>query len=115
MTTTVDLLDALCAHLAEFPFSAIASVHVAASTPAPQVTVQLPCHEPAEIARALLAWADTLTGVTAEAWRVPNGDSVHLSVTGGLPGGMTIRVYGGMPITENGLVPDPPVGRSFQG
>ncbi len=94
MTTTVDLLDALCVHLAEFELPAISSVHVTASIPAPQMTVQLACHQPPQIARALLAWADTLTEVTAEAWRVPRGDSVHLSVTGRLPGGALIRVYG---------------------
>ena len=95
MTTTVDLLAALCAHLAEFELPAIASVHVAAALPAPQVTVQLACHDPSAIAQALLAWADTLTEVTAQAWRVPTGDSVHLSVTGLLPDGASVLVYGG--------------------
>jgi hypothetical protein len=49
----------------------------------------------------LLAWADTLTDVTAEAWRVPSGDCVHLSVIGQLPGGVSIRVHGGVPFTEH--------------
>jgi hypothetical protein len=106
MTTTVDLLDALCAHLADFELPTISSVHAAASISAPQVTVQLAGHQPPQIARALLAWADTLTGVTTEAWRVPHGDSVHLSVTGRLPGGACIRVYGGMPFTKRGLGTD---------
>lgn len=96
MTTTVDLLAALCAHLAEFELPAIASVHTVASTSAPQVTVQLACHAPSAVAWALLAWADTLTEVTGRAWRVPRGDSVHLSVTGLLPDGATVLVYGGL-------------------
>jgi hypothetical protein len=48
----------------------------------------------------LLAWADTLTEVSAQAWRVPQGETVHLSVTGLLPGGAAVRVYGAMPITD---------------
>jgi hypothetical protein len=67
MTTTVDLLGELCTHLAEFELLTIALMHVAASVPAPQMTVQLACHQPPQIARALLARAD----VTTEAWRVP--------------------------------------------
>ena len=71
MTTTVDLLAAGCAHLAEFELPAIASVHVSAALSAPQVTVQLACHELSAIAQGLLAWADTLTQVTAQTW--PDG------------------------------------------
>jgi hypothetical protein len=106
MTITVDLLAALCAHLTEFELPAVASVHVAASISAPQVTVQLTCHQPSAIAQGLLAWADTLTEVTAQAWRVPRGDSVHLSVTGLLPCGASVLVYGGMEATHHGLGTD---------
>ena len=74
MTTTMDLLTALRAHLAEFELPAIASVHMSAALSAPQGTVQLTCHEPSAIAQGLLAWADTLTQVTAQAWRAPRGD-----------------------------------------
>jgi hypothetical protein len=59
------------------------------------VTVQLACYETSAIAQGLLAWADTLTNVTAGAWWVPRGDSVHLSVTGLLSGGASVLVYGG--------------------
>jgi hypothetical protein len=106
MTTTGDLLAAACAHLAEFELPAIASVHVAASLSAPQVTVQLACHEPAVIAQGLLAWADTLPEVTAQAWQVPHGDSVHLSVTGLLPDGASVLVYGGTEATHRALGAD---------
>jgi hypothetical protein len=67
-----------------------------------QVTVQLLCSEPSMIAQGLLAWVDTLAEITAEAWRVPRTDSVHLSVTGLLPGGATVRVYGALPVTDRG-------------
>jgi len=106
MNSIVDLLAAIGAHLAEFELPAIASVHVAASLSAPQVTVQLTCHEPPAIARGLLAWADTLTQVIAEAWRVPQGDSVHLSVTGLLPGGVSVLVYASLWATHRGLGTD---------
>jgi hypothetical protein len=103
MTTTVDLLTAVCAHLTAFELPVIGSVYVGAALSAPQVTVQLACHEPSTIAQGLLAWADTLTEVTAQAWRVPCGDSVHLSVTGLLPGGAAVLVYGGTWATHRGL------------
>jgi hypothetical protein len=106
MTTTADLLAAIGAHLAAFELPAIASLHVGAALSAPQVTVQLTYHEPSAIAQGLLAWADTLTEVTAGAWRVPRGDSVHLSVTGLLPGGASVLVYGGMEATHRGLGAD---------
>ncbi|MGH3898966.1 MAG: hypothetical protein ACRDTA_12100 [Pseudonocardiaceae bacterium] len=99
-TTTADLLAALGAHLAAFELPLIASVVVRAEMPAPQLTVQLTGEEPSAIAQGLLAWADTLTDVTAETWRVPRSDSVHLSVTGLLPGGATVYVYGGLRVTD---------------
>ncbi|MDQ3763536.1 MAG: hypothetical protein M3460_18480 [Actinomycetota bacterium] len=104
--TTVDLLDSIRTHLAEFELPAMWSVYMAASLGGPNVTVQLPRREAPEIASALLAWADTLTGVTADVWRVPKGDSVHLSVTGALPGGVSIQVYCCVPFTEHGVGAD---------
>ncbi|MFD1048154.1 hypothetical protein ACFQ1S_22730 [Kibdelosporangium lantanae] len=44
----------------------------------------------------LLAWADTLTDISAEVWRVPDGGSVHLSVRGQLAGGIVVRVFDGV-------------------
>ncbi|MDQ2884435.1 MAG: hypothetical protein M3Y48_25695 [Actinomycetota bacterium] len=106
MTTTVDLLAAIGAHLAEFELPPIASVLVTAAISVPQVTVQLASHDPAAIARGLLAWADTLTQVIAQARRVPRSGSVHLSVTGLLTGGASVLVYGAMPVPEHGLGAD---------
>ncbi|HET9253894.1 MAG TPA: hypothetical protein VFO16_01675 [Pseudonocardiaceae bacterium] len=106
MNTMVDLLTALGAHLAEFELPAIASVHLATYTSGPQVTVQLHCHGSAVIARGLLAWADTLTEIITEAWRVPHGEFLHLSVTGLLPGGTAVRVCGALRITDIALSRD---------
>jgi hypothetical protein len=112
MITTADLLAAIGAHLTEFELPASASVHVTASLSAPQVTVQLTCHEPSAIAQGLLAWADTLAEVTARAWRVPRGDSVHLSVTGLWPRGASVLSTAAMgpPTAVSALVwhPMPP-------
>ncbi len=107
MTSTVDLLDAIHTHLAAFELPAFASVHVATPIPGEEgITVQLRGHDLPEIASALLSWADTLTAVTAHAWRVPSGHSVHLSITGQLSRGARIRVYGAMPFTGCGLGAD---------
>lgn len=106
ITNTVDLLAAIGAHLAEFELPTIASVHVAAAISGPQVTVQLPCRAPSMIAQGLLAWADTLTEVSAEVWRLPQSDSVHLSVTGLLSGGAAVQVYGVIRVTDRSLGAD---------
>ena len=105
MTTTVDLLAAIGAHLAEFELPPIASVLVTAAISAPHVTVQL-APDPAAMARGLLAWANTLTQVTAQARRVPRGESVHLSATGLFPDGASVLVYGAMAVPEHGLGAD---------
>jgi hypothetical protein len=102
MNNTGDLLAAIGAHLAEFELPPIASVHVSASLPGAQIAVQLSCPGPSTLAQGLLTWADTLTEITLHAWRVPQGDSVHLSVTGLLPGGTAVQVYGGMQSTHRG-------------
>ena len=103
MTTAVALLDSIHTHLTEVELPELYSVNVTRSFSGPNVTAQLACHTLPQIARALLGWADTLTGITVEAWRVPSGDCVHLSVIGRLPGGVSVRVYGGVPFTEHGI------------
>lgn len=75
MTTTVDLLNYFRTHLADFELPTLWSPTVTASSTGPNVSVHLACHGPAEIASGLLAWADTLSEVTTETWRVPDGYS----------------------------------------
>ena len=104
--TARDLLDTVRAHLVTFELPPLYSVTVITTSDRPTVSAQLAAHHPPQIATGLLAWADTLTNVTTEAWRVPSGDSVHLSVIGRLPDGVTIRVYGGMAFTEHGIGAD---------
>ncbi|MGB7796336.1 MAG: hypothetical protein WBL53_08765 [Pseudonocardiaceae bacterium] len=106
MTPTVDLLAAVGTHLTAFELPAITSIHVDTALSGPQVTVHLAGHQPSTLAQGLLTWADTLTQVTAGAWRVPAGDSIHLSVTGLLPGGASVLVYGSHKTTHRGLGAD---------
>jgi hypothetical protein len=101
-----DLLDSLRAHLTDFELPELYSVNVTKSFSGPSVTAQLACHTPPQTGSALLAWADTLAEVTAEAWRVPSGEDVHLSVIGRLSGGASIRVYASVMFTEHGIGAD---------
>ncbi len=105
-TTAVALLDAIRVHLTEFELPELYSIHVTRSLSGPSVTAQLACHTPPQIVTALLAWADTLTDTTIEAWRVPSGDTVHLSVIGLLSGGVSVAVYGGVAFTDHSIGKD---------
>jgi hypothetical protein len=91
MSVLTDQLDAVRLHLGAFALPE--PCHVAVDCATPLVTMQLDRITLDQIAAALVAWADTLTRVTAEAWRVPDGHSVHLSITGRMPGGARVRVY----------------------
>ncbi|MGH3833451.1 MAG: hypothetical protein ACRDRS_23955 [Pseudonocardiaceae bacterium] len=101
-TTVLDLLDALRAHLAEFELPELYSVHVIMASGEPRVSAQLAAHQPSPVATGLLTWAGTLSHGTAEAWREPGGQAVHLSVTGQLAGSVSVRVYGAVPVTPCG-------------
>jgi hypothetical protein len=103
MSTVIDRLDSLRTHLAAVELPELYSVTLLNTWGELNISAQLAAHHPPQIASGLLAWADTLTNVTSEAWRVPSGDTVHLSVIGRLPGDVSIRVYGGMPFIEHGL------------
>ena len=103
MTTICDLLDVIRTHLGAFEVMEPWSVHVTSYSGGSRVSVQLAVREPSAIALGLLAWADTLTEVTAETWRPPHGDTMHLCVTGQLPGGVVVQVCGHLPFTRHGL------------
>ncbi len=50
-----------------------------------------------EVATEVLAWADTLTTVTVQAWRPPTSHRVHLSMAnalGGPAGTVELTVFG---------------------
>lgn len=104
--TVIGLLDALRTHLTEFDLPAPCSARFTTYPSGPQISMQIARHDTHETACAVLAWADTLTQVTAEAWRAPSSNSVHLSVTGHLPDGVCLRIYGAVPVIEHGLGAD---------
>ena len=106
MNTVIDRLDSLRAHLAAVELPELYSVTLLNTWGELNISAQLAAHHPPQIATGLLAWADTLTNVIIEAWRVPSGDTVHLSVIGQLPDGVSIRVYSGMAFTEHGIGAD---------
>jgi len=96
--TTTHLLAAVHDHLAgfELPEPWGVTVHPDPGYGRDAVRVQLrggalPC-----VADVLLAWADTLTDVSAQSWRVPEGSSVHLSIRGRLIDGTAVTVFDGV-------------------
>lgn len=106
MSTPADmarLLDVLRDHLAFRPVPAgIASAEVVTDLlREPRAAVQLSGFDLPAVSAGLLAWADTLTEVTATAWRPSGGTTVHLVVTGRLGGGLAVKVYGCVPHTTD--------------
>lgn len=97
--TTTTVLGSIREHLATYELPELWSVSVNAR-PIPGrcvVSVQLAGGLLPGVASQLLTWADTLTEVSAEAWRVPDGSSVHLSVRGRLADGTSVCVFDGVP------------------
>jgi hypothetical protein len=64
------------------------------------IAVQLTHNPLPRVAAGLLAWANTLTNVTAAAWRFRYGDNVHLRITGQLPDAIRIEVYGAVAYSD---------------
>jgi hypothetical protein len=96
--TTTHLLTAIHDHLNgfELPEPWGVTVHPEPGYGRDAVRVQLRGGPLPYVAGVLLAWADTLTDVTAQTWRVPDGYSVHLSIHGRLADGTTVTVFDGV-------------------
>lgn len=90
MTTTgVTFLRAatmLAAHLAEHTLPEPTSLRVNTRGLHSELTVQLRATTVGTVAIDLMAWADTVPVATGEAWRVPAGDRVQLSIASTLTG-----------------------------
>lgn len=95
---TIALLNSIHEHLAAFDLPDLWSVtvHSLATYGRDPILVQLSADVLPVAASTLLGWADTLTDVGAETWRVPDGASVHLHVRGLLADGVRVTVYAGM-------------------
>jgi hypothetical protein len=95
---TATVLGSIQAHLATYdlpePWSVSANARAIYGRAV--VSVQLPSGPLPVVASMLLAWADTLTDISAEAWRVPDGSSTHLTIHGRLADGTTVSVFDGV-------------------
>ncbi|HEU5476138.1 MAG TPA: hypothetical protein VFV67_36390 [Actinophytocola sp.] len=94
-TTLIQLLGALRDHLVVVePAGEIVTVE-ASVIDGDMITVHLRGGRLAELAGSLLGWAYTLRTPTVTAWRVPDGEWVHVSVSGRLVD-ESVYVYGGV-------------------
>jgi len=87
----------LAGHLADHALSEPVSLSVATSYGDSTVTAQLRGNTVSGVAGDLIAWADTLSLVTVEAWRPPERNGVHLSIVGtltGSAGAVELKIYG---------------------
>jgi hypothetical protein len=94
MTT---LLASIHEHLATFELPEPWCVTVTSpSYEREPVSVQLGAGALPEVASTLLAWADTLTDISADLWRTRDGSSVHLTIRGRLADGTRAFVFDGV-------------------
>ncbi|MGH7749840.1 MAG: hypothetical protein ACREQ5_34500 [Candidatus Dormibacteria bacterium] len=87
----------LAEHLADHALPEPASLTVTTSYGHLTVTAQLRGITFPGVAADLIAWADTLSVVTVEAWRPSERDRVHLSILGTLTGSTSaveLKAYG---------------------
>lgn len=96
--TFVQAAEQLAAHLADHQLPEPASLQVMTRAGRSEARAQMGSDNVARVAAQLLAWADTLSTVTIQAWRPPHGDRVHLSIAStltGPAGTVKLDVYGG--------------------
>jgi hypothetical protein len=84
--TFVQAATMLADHLADHALPEPAYLRVNTRHGHSEVAAQLHATTLGTLATDLLAWATTLPTVTAQAWRVPAGDRIHLSITSTLTG-----------------------------
>jgi hypothetical protein len=102
----------LAAHLVDHALPEPVSLSVTTSYRHSTVTAQLHGTTLHGIATDLIAWADTLSLVTVEAWWPSERDRVRLSILGTLTGPAStveLKVFGGVeydPVRFAGLQPD---------
>jgi hypothetical protein len=109
----------LAGHLTDHVLPEPVSLSVTTSYGDSTVTAQLHGTTVPGIAGDLIAWADTLSVVTVEAWRPPERDRVHLSILGtltGSVGAVELKVFGAVDYDPHwfaDLQPDPCEGMSL--
>jgi hypothetical protein len=96
--TLVQAAHLLATHLADHALPEPACLEVISRAHHSRLTVQVQSMTVPKIATEVLAWADTLTTVTVQAWRPPAGDRVHLSMAStlsGPAGTVELSIFGG--------------------
>jgi hypothetical protein len=90
----------LATHLSGHALPEPAALEANSKTHQSRLAVQVSSRTVPSIAAELLAWADTLTTLTVQAWRPITGHRVHLSLAStltGPTGPVELTVYGGAP------------------
>jgi hypothetical protein len=105
MTTTtttgmsfVQAAELLAAHLAEHAVPEPVFLTVTTRWRHSEIAAQLRADTVSDLAGELLAWIESLTAITITAWRPPENERVHLSLTCTLTapvGVVALTVYGG--------------------
>ena len=96
--TFVQAAELLAAHLADHAVPEPVFLTVTTHWGHSEVAAQLRSDTVSDLAGELLAWIDTLPAATASAWRPPESEHVHLSLTCTLTapvGAVALTVYGG--------------------
>jgi hypothetical protein len=96
--TFVQAAELLAAHLADHAVPEPVFLTVTTRWGHSEVAAQLRPDTVSEVAGELLAWINTLPIATASAWRPPESQRVHLSLTStltGPAGAVALTVYGG--------------------
>ena len=96
--TFVGAAELLATHLADHTVPEPMSLSVTTRWGRSELTAQLHSTTVPGVASDLLAWVATLTAVTVTAWRPPESDRVHLSLTSALTsptGAIELHVFGG--------------------
>jgi hypothetical protein len=78
--------DLLATHLTDHDLPEPVSLTLTTRSEQSRISTQLRCTTVPKVAADLLTWADTLSTITVQAWRPPEGERVHLSITSTLTG-----------------------------
>jgi hypothetical protein len=98
--TFVQAAETLAVHLADYQLPEMALLGVLTEGGRSEVRAQVQPHTLGGIAAELMIWAQTLSTLAIQVWRVPDGDRVQLAITStlsGPAGEVGLTVYGGCP------------------
>jgi len=102
--STAQVAELVVGHLVEHELPEPASLHLTTNTlDQAEARVQVHSSSLTRTAQLLLAWANTLTGMSLRAWRPVSGATVHLDVDAvltGPAGEVLLTVFGGVDFDE---------------